>query len=65
MCEICYRSPCHPSCPNYEPEICTYCEICESPIYEGDKFYEEINGCIMCVDCLMDYISEHEKTAEK
>lgn len=64
MCEICYRSPCHPSCPNYEPEICTYCDLCNSTIYVGDEYYE-IDCSDICEDCISEYVSGRKKTAEK
>lgn len=59
MCEICYRSPCHTSCPNYEPEQIYTCGECENSIYEGDTYYS-FDGYALCKEC----IDKHEKTAE-
>lgn len=52
MCSVCLHNPCHPSCPNAEPEKpeC-YCDVCKSPIYAGNEYYDA-NGTRVCKDCL-------------
>lgn len=59
MCEICHRSPCHPSCPNYEPEQVYTCDECENPIYECDTYYS-FEGYALCEEC----VDKHKRTAE-
>ncbi len=34
-----------------EPEIYAYCDICDEPIYDGDKYYD-INGIKYCEACI-------------
>lgn len=59
MCSVCLQSPCHPSCPNAEPEKPVYvCVECGNPIYVGDKFFPSADGPI-CKECM------EEKTVEE
>lgn len=73
MCAICGRDPCHPGCPNAEEdEPVLSCSICGDGIYEGDEYFDSLNGaaCLQCLmamnglDCL-DLVGEGLSTAEK
>lgn len=59
MCAECRQTPCHPSCPNYEPEQIYTCDECENPIYESDTYYS-FEGYALCEDC----VDKHKRTAE-
>lgn len=60
MCEICRRTPCHPSCPNApEPSIFDHCVECGYEIYDGDEYYE-IDGKKYCEACVGSFL----RTAE-
>lgn len=43
-----------------EPKVLYHCEGCDSPIREGDTYYD-IFGTYMCEDCINDV----RKTAEE
>jgi len=47
MCSICLMNPCHPRCPNAEPEK-LICEVCGCEI--TGKFHD--GRRIVCKDCL-------------
>lgn len=52
MCRTCLSSPCHPRCPNAEPEKPIHtCHDCGKGIYHEDK-YAEIGGVTYCLNCL-------------
>lgn len=54
MCNLCLQIPCNLRCQNAsEPTPIYVCEKCRSGIYEGDKFFDSLNG-IICNDCLED-----------
>lgn len=51
ICEECFRTPCHPQCPNAPPlKIIGRCTYCNKHIYE-DEFY---------ITDLYDYIFDKE-----
>lgn len=61
MCNECRRNPCHPCCPNAEPEIPIYfCDGCGKGIYDGEDHYP-LFGERYCVDC----IEGQKTTAER
>ena len=51
MWECCRQNPCHPRCPNAEPEVVFYCERCAEPISAGDT-YAAVCDAIICEECL-------------
>ena len=52
MCRTCLTTPCHPRCPNAEPEKPIYsCYNCQGKIFFDEK-YVEIDGVQYCVDCI-------------
>lgn len=52
MCDICMRYPCHPRCPNYEPQKAKYyCSICDEGIYDGEEYIENNNGDYRHYEC--------------
>ena len=52
MCRTCLSSPCHPRCPNAEPENPVHtCYQCHEGIFFEEKF-AEIGGVPYCLDCL-------------
>ena len=53
MCAICYKSPCHPACPNADPpKPVSKCSWCEEDITEGKilhiQFAKDIVLCDKC-----------------
>lgn len=50
MCRVCRMSPCHPSCPNAEPQKCV-CDRCGRTL--GRYIY--IEDEYICTDCLEDF----------
>ena len=55
MCQLCRSNPCDPRCPNSEPKVVHYCDVCGGEIYEGDDYYDihEERWCSECVEsCL-------------
>ena len=54
MCDVCYRSPCDPRCPNApEPPSVFVCSGCGDDIREGD-IYVELMGEQWCMSCIKD-----------
>lgn len=54
MCEICRQTPCDSRCPNAsEPKPVASCVKCGEGIYEGDEFFDSLDGPI-CEDCMED-----------
>lgn len=54
MCSVCRRIPCAAGCPNAEdPEPMYTCKGCGEGIYEGDRYYDGIDG-YYCKECLED-----------
>ncbi len=58
MCSICEHDPCHPSCPNYNPENNSgkkkpleYCSVCGVPILPGEQYIENSRGEKIHMDC--------------
>ncbi|MBQ4447398.1 MAG: hypothetical protein II897_03800 [Clostridia bacterium] len=68
MCEICYRSPCDPRCPNApQPEAVFVCKSCGEDIVEGEDYYE-LDGEHYHEECFKDEavsILEDKYGAEK
>ena len=60
MCNICHSIPCRPQCPNAEPEQVYTCDLCETPIYEGDDYYDIVSQLCICGEC----IAGAKRTAE-
>ena len=50
MCRVCRQEPCHPSCPNAEPQKCV-CDRCGRTL--GRYIY--IEDEYICTDCLEDF----------
>ena len=50
MCSACRMNPCHPSCPNAEPQNCV-CDICGSTLSK----YIYLNDEYICSSCLEDH----------
>lgn len=63
MCEICRQHPCHPQCPNYEPEVVTYCRFCKIPICKGERYYD-LPDTVICLDCGIEYLEQYKTRAE-
>lgn len=60
MCDVCFKSPCHPRCPNApDPPAVYVCSGCSSTIYDGDDYYEVL-GEQFCSDCIDSYRQEAE-----
>ena len=53
MCRECRQEPCHPSCPNAEPQKCV-CDRCGRTL--GRHIY--IEDEYICDDCLFDMNGE-------
>ena len=55
ICEECFRTPCHPQCPNAPPlKIIGRCKYCNKYIHEDDFYIKDVydyNFC--CEDCLI------------
>lgn len=51
MCQECRQTPCHPRCPNAEPECDLICSECKSGIMSGDRYYDSRKGPV-CYECL-------------
>lgn len=71
ICEICFRNPCHPSCPNYiQPKAIHYCSSCGDGIYDGEEYIENDNGEYKHLDCfcsmkdLLEWLGYEIKTME-
>lgn len=65
MCEICLHEPCDPRCPNADlPKVVLTCDKCGEDIYEGDEYYEDIDGECICESCMDKWISNHHMYAE-
>lgn len=71
MCEICMQNPCANRCPNApEPIPEKVCVACGEGIFEGDKYFESLEGP-MCVCCMeeksyeeiLDIFGERMRTA--
>lgn len=61
MCAICLQSPCHPRCPNAEPDKpVLYCDQCKEPIYVEDDYYH-IDFQNLCLDCFLEYADANLK----
>lgn len=53
--------------PDYDPVIqyrAFRCDCCDSPIYEGDDYYE-IAGEWLCESCAKQYFKDCRRTAER
>lgn len=61
MCAERRQTPCHPRCPNAEPERPVYfCDGCGKGIYDGEEYYPLFSERY-CVEC----IEGNRKTAER
>lgn len=59
MCELCRQNPCHPACPNAEPDRHIICENCGEWIREGDRYFNSpLDGTILCESCVDDATKE-------
>lgn len=64
MCELCHKTPCHPTCPNAaDPEPLYECNVCGNAIYEGEYVYY-INDEYWCERCISDCCSIAEAEFE-
>ena len=54
MCDICYKNPCDPRCPNApEPQSVFVCSGCGDNICDGD-YYVDLLGEQWCMNCIED-----------
>ncbi len=54
MCAECRQTPCHPSCPNAEPDkVIGMCYLCKVKIFEGDTYYK-LDDMEFCEECISD-----------
>jgi hypothetical protein len=52
MCEVCHYTPCVPRCPNApDPPEFGKCDRCGEPVFDGDEYYEEPDGDVLCESC--------------
>lgn len=53
-CDVCGRTGSHDSrCPNYcPPKADHYCSICDTGIYDGEKYIENQDGDRIHFDCV-------------
>lgn len=59
MCELCRHTPCHPACPNAEPDSHIICENCGEWIREGDRYFlSPLDGTVLCESCVDDAMRE-------
>ena len=58
MCSMCLSSPCRQGCPNASEPIPVHtCRKCGSGIYEGEKYFDALEGAV-CEECLSDMAME-------
>lgn len=54
MCAECRQTPCHPSCPNAEPdEPIRKCYLCGRDIFAGNTYYQ-LYDMEFCEECIWD-----------
>ena len=59
MCDFCGHYPCHPSCPNADPDRHIVCENCNDEIREGDRYFTNpLDGTILCENCVEEGMKE-------
>lgn len=49
---------------NEETDIAYVCDICDGNVYYGDTYYD-IDGLIICEDCIEKYLLEQAKDAQR
>ena len=73
MCSLCRQNPCHPRCPNYDPEqdAVYTCAECGEPILSGEEYIDTLSGQIhrecaeeMSLSELLRALGETIQTAE-
>jgi hypothetical protein len=56
MCIECIQTPCHPRCPNAEPDpyMPLPCSVsgCRNEIHLGEEYFDDYGDVIICRDCL-------------
>lgn len=55
MCDVCLRSPCHPSCPHAPaPPSVFVCSGCGDDILDGDDYWDVLGEqfCENCIDSM-------------
>ena len=58
MCSLCRMYPCDRRCPNaLDLRPVAWCKTCGEGIFEGDKYFEDLNGEI-CKECMDDMSAE-------
>ena len=65
MCDVCMQTPCDYRCPNAalaQPVL--LCECCGGEIYEGEIYYECVDGMDLCEACFDRWREQHYKEAE-
>jgi formylmethanofuran dehydrogenase subunit E len=55
----------HPNHPDFERNLIqvTRCDECGEPIYEGEEYYDDIEGYDICVDCISEWINRYRREA--
>jgi len=54
ICEYCRQLPCVNRCPNApEPKPIEICLECGEGVYEGDEYFDSLDGSI-CKECMED-----------
>lgn len=52
MCDVCYKQPCDPRCPNApEAQSVFVCSGCGDNIYDGDDYWD-VMGEQWCKECI-------------
>lgn len=62
MCDVCYKKPCDPRCPNApEPPSVFVCSGCGDLILDGDDYWD-IMGEQFCEECVdsMKRVAEYD-----
>ena len=71
MCDLCLRNPCHPVCPNYDPQKpIHYCSLCGEGIAIGEEYIKNNDGehrhleCFNGIKDLLEWLGYKIKTME-
>lgn len=53
MCAECRQTPCHPSCPNAEPDkLLGKCYLCGRKIFDVNTYYQ-LDDMEFCEECVL------------
>lgn len=56
MCQECWQSPCHPRCPNSEPQKMGICNQCGEELYAGYEIWTDFEENLYCSEkCVKDF----------